>query len=103
VRQGERVVKLSGLPSKKRPDTWLLLLDDRPIAPNDLAFIVRNVRAQDLWLELWDRDKRLFNSDDLLAKFKLPLGENQKFPMELQDIGENRTRSTMTVDVRHEP
>jgi hypothetical protein len=78
-----------GLPAKDRQNSWLLLVDNQPAAPNGLQVAIP--RPGLLRLELWDRDRSMAtyfrDSDDRLAMFTLQVHPKDRGTKVLKDRG----------------
>jgi len=90
-------LKPFGLPARERKNSWLLLLDNRPAAPNGLQVTIPG--SGQLRLELWDRDRSFKSNfrdqDDRLATFELALRQGERGTRVLKDGG-----TEVVLDVR---
>jgi hypothetical protein len=86
-----------GFPSKDQESTWLLLVDGKPAALNNLTFTIPSPEPQ-LTIEVWDRDrsvKSFFrNEDDRLATLGYSPAGNEVGARVLSDP----QGTTMTVE-----
>lgn len=98
----DKRIQTPQLPWKRKPYTWLLLLDDRPVTPNDLGFVLTDPLPAQIRIEMWDRDEGLFSTkDDKLGEFNLLVQNKGSFELK-DEREENPTESTITVEVSKE-
>ena len=87
-----------GFPSREQESTWLLLVDNKPAALNNLTF---TLDAQDpkLMIEIWDRDRSVKSffkdQDDRLAQFSYDVRRGEMGRRVLSD----KSGTTMTVEL----